>query len=841
MKIHTNDFKNELIKFGREIDCIISYELNGDTIELGSSELNSITPHYEGSILKSVMKQLDIESNVEIPKETVLNCQFGLKVNGEYEYLNFGNYVVYDVEKQEDTRDYKITCYDKILYSMKSYESMNISYPITVRNYINQICNKLGLTFRNINDEFANYDKEITTELYLDSEGNDLGYTFRDVLDELAQVTASTICINESTDELEIRYINDTNDLIDEYYLKDVNVKFGEKYGPINSIVLSRASESDNVYLQDEDSIATNGLCEIKIKDNQIMNFNNRSDYLPDILEKLDGLEYYLNDFSSTGIAYYNLCDRYNIRIDNNTYSCIMFNDEFKITQGLEEIIHTELSEESETDYTKADKTDRKINQTYLIVDKQNQTIQSLVSEVGDYSDRISTVEQSVESISQEISDFENLVRENTGRERVLIENAMSGTIQYLSITGKFELLYPEDGLYPEDNLYPLEPYLIVESIPEEGEETQKRIYTLPIEKIDIGETFEIAANGKCTLTKQDESVVDLGTLNVELFGGNNYVYITSNHPELLNYHVNFIIKNEYTDMFVTHVEMNSAITQTADEINLEVSKKVGEDEVISTINQSAEKIELRANRLVIDSDCFKLSEDGKMESVNGKFSGDINTDSNAIVGNDLYVGQNQSSDAIDKKYIYFSDDSYIQRIRQASTNKEVIKLNADWIALEKDSHRTASFSNNSISLESTNVFNIYSDGFVNIMGGFKWINFDSSGITASTQITVASDERLKDNIKNISVDWINDLKVKEFEYKNDNGRKQIGLIAQEYLDKDYSKYFLNDFILNDETYYGISYGNITNALIQYCQELNAKVKDLEKRIEELESDKNGL
>ena len=841
MKIHTNGFKNELIKFGREIECVISYELSGETIELGSSELNSITPHYEGSILKSVMKQLDIESNVEIPKGTVLNCQFGLKVNNGYEYLNFGNYVVYDVEKQEDTKDYKITCYDKILYSMKSYESMNISYPITVRNYINQICNKLGLTFRNINDEFANYDKEITTELYLDSEGNDLGYTFRDVLDELAQVTASTICINESTDELEIRYINDTNDLIDEYYLKDVNVKFGEKYGPINSIVLSRASESDNVYLQDEDSIATNGLCEIKIKDNQIMNFNNRSDYLPDILEKLDGLEYYLNDFSSTGIAYYNLCDRYNIRIDNNTYSCIMFNDEFKITQGLEEIIHTELPEESETDYTKADKTDRKINQTYLIVDKQNQTIQSLVSEVGDYSDRISTVEQDVESISQYIRDFEDLVRENTGRERVFVENAMAGTIQYLSITGKFELLYPDEDIYPEDDIYPLEPYLIVENIPNEGEELQRRIYILPFDKLDVGEKFEIDETGKCTLTKQDESIEDLGVLNVELYEGDNYVYITSNHPELLNYHVNFIIKNDYTDMFVTHVEMNSAITQTADEINLEVSKKVGEDEVISTINQSAEKIELKANRLVIDSDYFKLSEDGKMEAVDGKFSGDINTDSNVVVGNDLYVGQNQSSDTIDKKYIYFSNDSYIQRIRQASTNTDVIKINADYIAIQKDSHRTASFSDSNISLESTNIFNIYSDGFVNIMGGFKWINFDSSGITASTQITVASDERLKDNIKNINVDWINDLKVKEFEYKNDNGRKQIGLIAQEYLDKDYSKYFLNDFDLNGEKYYGISYGNITNALIQYCQEMNEKINKLEKRIEELESDNNGL
>ena len=40
------------------------------------------------------------------------------------------------------------------------------------------------------------------------------------MLDELAQATASTICINESTDELEIRYINNTNDSTISYYTK---------------------------------------------------------------------------------------------------------------------------------------------------------------------------------------------------------------------------------------------------------------------------------------------------------------------------------------------------------------------------------------------------------------------------------------------------------------------------------------------------------------------------------------------------------------------------------------------------------------------------------------------
>ena len=226
MKAHTNNFKEQIKLIGKEIDSKITF---GDTV-LGKSELNAVTPSFQSSILKSAMKQLDIDSNVLIPPGMVLNYQFGVKVNGEYEYLDFGNYIVKDVEKQEDTGSYKITCYDKMLFSMKDYAKMPITYPITIKDYINSMCNFLGLSFANRNNTFVNYNKEIPYELYLDSEGNSLGYTFRDVFDELAQVTASTICINDN-DEVEIRYINDTGDTIDEEYLKDVNVNFGEKYG----------------------------------------------------------------------------------------------------------------------------------------------------------------------------------------------------------------------------------------------------------------------------------------------------------------------------------------------------------------------------------------------------------------------------------------------------------------------------------------------------------------------------------------------------------------------------------------------------------------------------------
>lgn len=388
MKPITQNFKDNIIKMGREIDSKITYTINNTAVELGTNELNSITPHYEGGILKSVMKQLDIDSNVDIPVGTVVNYRFGLKVGNAYEYVNFGNYVVYSSEKQEDLNSYKIVCYDKMLYSMKDYETPKvngtaITYPITIRDYISAICSHLGLEFLNEEYSFPNYDKEIPNELYLDANGNSLDYTFRDVLDELAQVTASTICISEN-DELEVRHFQITGETITEDYLKDINVNFGETYGPINTISFKRSADSDVVSLSEPEDLADDLKNEISISDNQILNGNDRADYLEDILDELYGLTYSINDFTSTGITYLELCDMYSIVIGNNTYNCIMLNDEVQVTQGLVENIHTDMPKESVTDYNKSTKDDRMMNRTNLMVDKVNQRITSEISQVDD-------------------------------------------------------------------------------------------------------------------------------------------------------------------------------------------------------------------------------------------------------------------------------------------------------------------------------------------------------------------------------------------------------------------------------------------------------------------------
>lgn len=580
MKAHTNRFKEEIGSFGRQLDSIITYQINGVTQTLTNEQLNGVTPTFQGSILKSVMKQLDIDSNVDIPIGTSINYKFGVLVDGKFEYLNFGNYIVFSSEKQEDLGSYKLICYDKLLFSMMDNQDLGVTYPTSVRDYLKALCNKLGLQFKNANDNFVNYSRMIKQELYVG-----LDYTYRDILDELAQVTASTICLNEN-DELELRYIsNNVVDTIDEEYLKDINVNFSEKYGPINSIVLSRSAESDNVYLQDEESVQANGLCELKIVDNQIMNWNDRSDYLPEILNKLDGLEYYINDFASTGIAYLELCDRYNIKIGDNTYSCVMLNDELEITQGIVENIHTDMPQETETDYTKADKTDRRINNVSLIVDKQQKEINALAEKVVD----ISSTASGVGSVN--------------------ITNGYKGNLHKLDIYGYMELPIIGNiiiGQFKVNNFK-----IIVEQNDEVYREyildDMKNLYQIGT----VHDTFEYL-DGKCSITKRigidDEGnkyvletpyTIDLKDLIIEVPEGDYKIYT---NYEALHLNVEYLTQNQYTDTFTTQVDVQSSIKIATDEVLIESKREILDngDALIASINtKSTGEVLINASKAI--------------------------------------------------------------------------------------------------------------------------------------------------------------------------------------------------------------------------------------------------
>jgi len=379
MKVVSNDFKTEITKNGRQIDAIITF---GNTT-LGKDDINSLTISTNGDILKSVMTQVEIDSNVNIPVGTDFNIQFGVFVDDEYEYIDYYNFIVKTSEYNADTLSYKVVAYDYMLYSMVKYDDdpLDISYPISVKNYLSAICTKLGWTLAT--NEFANDDTLIAEERFAG-----IGYTYRDILDDIAEITGSIICFRQN--ELNVLYPTATNFTLDEEYLKDTNVTMKEQYGAINTLVFTRSAESDTIYYPDP---LPQTPIEIKIKDNQFLIDNNRNIFFADLYDAINGLQYYTYDFDTYGVCFLEVGDRYTISIGNDTYSTLLLNSEIKITQGLEERLYVDTPKESETDYSIATPEDRT---TSLIVDKVNNQINAVVSTQNELEGRINQAELNI-------------------------------------------------------------------------------------------------------------------------------------------------------------------------------------------------------------------------------------------------------------------------------------------------------------------------------------------------------------------------------------------------------------------------------------------------------------
>ena len=114
-------------------------------------------------------------------------------------------------------------------------------------------------------------------------------------------------------------------------------------------------------------------------------------------------------------------------------------------------------------------------------------------------------------------------------------------------------------------------------------------------------------------------------------------------------------------------------------------------------------------------------------------------------------------------------------------------------------------------------------DGYILVGNGevdiFKNLNMNGHSIINQ------SDKRLKTNINDIDSDFIYQLDIKSFDYINGDKNK-IGIIANDYADMDFSKWFLHR---DKNGYYAVDYQNIVNALIKCVQELKEEIKQLKK------------
>lgn len=349
-----------------------------------------------------------------------------------------------------------------------------------------------------------------------------------------------------------------------------------------------------------------------------------------------------------------------------------------------------------------------------------------------------------------------------------------------------------------------------------------------------------------------------LDDLNIELFEGDNYIYLVDMVGN--KFYVEYLIKNDFNDIYVTQNEMNSAINQTAqsielsvnqkleeysttkevqalikilsDAIALEVTKKVGENEIINKINLSTEGIVIDANK--VDIKGKKVSFKTNIESQYNYTSADLENIRNYITETYQLTDEQKELYDINKDGKVSPADYVLIRNLIDADEQVIIKGTFE---IDPDS------AGRSLILRSENGNIITSIGLL----GMQTESFNSEylevgtatvrNLVVSNSFTNNSDRRMKREIKELSNDFcglLQEILPVSFRYNNSED-KHIGFIAQD-VEKVFKNNKLDEVLVKiDET------GKYTLDYIQLIGVLWKIVQELEKRIENLEKEvKNG-
>ena len=403
-------FKEAINEYGKQITASFIY--NG--VLYRDEQILSMNPHYEGSLLKTVMKCLDIELDRELLSNTsaivgiaiagravsgvstitddnaIQSPMFGVKgaSDTDYSYIKYGTYLIKEAKKDEEKQTISIECYDLMLQSMIPYDlALDYDAGVTVKDLLDAICDRLGWV--------KGYTTFHNCDVLIDEEKYEKSDTFRDVLDDIAEVAGGMIGFVD--DVLQVIYPTSSGEIIDEENLK--SLKIGKKFGPINSVVLARTPQEDNIYKQDADSITANGMTEIRIENNQIID-SHREDFMDGICNALFGLSFELYELESFGIGYLNFGEFFSIKTaDGVEHKTLMLCDDLQITQGVKEECKLEEPEVTATDYSAASETDKTLRKTILKVDKQENKISALVERTDKAEGEIADVKKKAELI----------------------------------------------------------------------------------------------------------------------------------------------------------------------------------------------------------------------------------------------------------------------------------------------------------------------------------------------------------------------------------------------------------------------------------------------------------
>lgn len=555
---------------------------------------------FNGQLFKTIMKQVEITvKNANEIKDKDINFQYGLFINNKFEYVDLGNYFIKDVEDSKKKDEITVTGYDRMIRFMKTFKQseLQLKYPCKMLKLVQKMCEVCGVEL--YSTDFYNADLDVEEDFFTAQE-----LTYRDVLEKIAQATLTTAFIEDNKLNL-YKVSDDTIEKIDKSYLTDLTIK--EKFGPVNVLVLGRGDVEDNIEETDKKSIEQNGRYEIRFDENEFIEFQ-REQVIKGMFEQIKELEYYAFEASDVGVMWLKPCSCIQLGDkENNFYKSYYLKANITINTGISSDIEAGLPETTNTEYKVTTKEEKKTLKVERLAKKNEGLIQDLVQENSEQSQKLTKVEQTVDSISQKVSDIEDLTQTTEGIKTVALADCIEGDLLELHIYGNntvFDYITLDDDLVLSDDLYLQGDSLITVTDKDENKVEYELNVQEPLRQnsevcdefiLENGQAKVIRRINKSGSTKAKESVEDLGKLEIPLKEGTNIITI-NNYTARIK--AKYVIKSTYSDTFASRVEMNSAITQNSEKIMSEVNKKVDETELGTKIEQNAEAVKFAWNQI---------------------------------------------------------------------------------------------------------------------------------------------------------------------------------------------------------------------------------------------------
>lgn len=282
-----------------------SLVLDDNTVITGQDKLIKITIDSSGHLFGTATSVINIElfgTNYNLVDHTFSVVAKTLidAVNDTWEEANLGLFYVEESTADFEKKTTKIKGYDLMGKLAKTpYNSGTIQFPCTIKELINQLAERFEFIVDTNLDNLPNTTYQIPEDLYAKISN----CTYRDILGEIAGATATIAVFNGKT--LSFRDSKKKPDE-DEIWTYDnlKTLKYKPKYGPVNSLVLARTPQEDNVAVADNTSVANNGRTEVKLANNEILDDDRRKLITP-IFNSIKDFSHYPFEAETTGFGWY--------------------------------------------------------------------------------------------------------------------------------------------------------------------------------------------------------------------------------------------------------------------------------------------------------------------------------------------------------------------------------------------------------------------------------------------------------------------------------------------------------------------------------------------------------